>query len=258
MNIEHHQPRNYRHHIQAGSLVSFNVTVKETDLFIRADRPLTTIARDLILRHRGYLEAYITQHPDFVAAMAPWTADGPMPRIVRDMIRAGRQAGVGPMAAVAGAMSQRVGGDLLAHTGQVIVENGGDVFINTHQPVTVGVFAGKSPLSMQLGLKISAARMPLAVCTSSGTVGHSVSFGRADAVCVVAGDCALADAAATAIGNHVRSPGDIQRGVAFGKTIPGVAGVLVVVGAHMGAWGELELVPLHGKKGLSFQHGKSK
>lgn len=221
-------------------------------MYLQADRSLTTIARDLILRHRGYIEAYISQHPDFVAAMVPWTAHGPMPRIVRDMIHAGRQAGVGPMAAVAGAMSQRVGEDLLAHTGQVIVENGGDVFINTNQPVTVGVFAGKSPLSMQIGLKISAARMPLAVCTSSGTVGHSVSFGRADAVCVVADDCALADAAATAIGNHVHAPGDIQRGVAFGKTISGVAGVLVVVGAHMGAWGELELVPLHGEKRVEF------
>ena len=100
------------------------------------------------------------------------------------------------MAAVAGAIAEHVGGDLLSYTEEVIIENGGDVFIKTHGPVTVGVFAGNSPLSLRIGLRLNSMEAPLSVCTSSGTVGHSLSFGKADAVSVIARSCALADAAA--------------------------------------------------------------
>ena len=113
------------------------------------------------------------------------------------MIRAGTVAGVGPMAAIAGAIAENVGRGLLEFADQVIVENGGDVFIKTRRPVTVGIYAGSSPLSMQIGMRLDSKKAPLAVCTSSGTLGHSLSLGRADAVCAVADSCALADAAAT-------------------------------------------------------------
>jgi hypothetical protein len=164
------------------------------------------------------------------------------------MIDAGENAGVGPMAAVAGAAAERVGNDLLLHSKEVIIENGGDVFIKTRHPVTVGIFAGKSPLSLKIGLKVHSENHSIAVCTSSGTVGHSLSFGRADAVSVVSASCPLADAAATAIGNRVRSRSDIARGIEFGKKIRGVEGVLIIIGDRIGVWGELELVPLKGKK----------
>ena len=88
----------------------------------------------------------------------------------------------------------------------------------------------------------------MAVCTSSGTVGHSVSFGKADAVCVVSSSCALADAAATAIGNRVAGSADIKDAIQRGKMIPGVGGILIIVGDKLGAWGGIEVVPLPGKK----------
>lgn len=243
-----HQPRTYRHHIQNDRLVSFTVTVKETDLFILAGQSMEKLALDSVLRHRGYLEAFIAQHPDFAVSLVPWPFSGPMPEIVRNMIHAGKMAGVGPMAAVAGAVAERVGADLLCHSEEVIIENGGDVYIKAGSPVTMGIFAGNSPLSLKIGLRITPETHPMAVCTSSGTVGHSLSLGRADAVCVVSTSCSLADAAATAIGNRIQSRADIEQGIEFGKTIRGVAGVLIILGDRIGVWGELELVPLRGKK----------
>jgi uncharacterized protein len=242
------EPRTYRHQIQNDRLVSFTVTVKETDLFILAGQPMEQLTLDSVLRHRGYLEAFIAQHPDFAGSLVPWPFSGPMPQIVADMVHAGKLAGVGPMAAVAGAVAERVGMDLLRFSEEIIIENGGDVFLKADQPVTMGIFAGKSPLSLKVGLRISPEAHPMAVCTSSGTVGHSLSLGRADAVCVVSASCSLADAAATAIGNRIQSRADIQKGIEFGKMIRGVAGVVIILGDRIGAWGELELIPLKGKK----------
>lgn len=244
-----HEPRTYRDQIEEDHLVSFTVTVKETDLFIRACHPLEKTVLDLILLHRGYLERFIEIHPEFLTSLVPLNFSGPMPRIVRDMIEAGNKAGVGPMAAVAGAVAERVGMDLIQHSDQVIIENGGDVFIKTREPVVVALSAGNSPLSMKVGLKVFPANAPTAVCTSSGTVGHSLSFGKADAVCVVSDSCPLADAAATAIGNLVQRPSDIEKGIELGKNIGGVTGVLIVVNDRIGAWGKIELVPIRGKKG---------
>ena len=136
----------------------------------------------------------------------------------------------------------------MGHTDEIIVENGGDLFMKTNGPVTVGIYAGSSPLSFRVGLKIDAGSEPAAVCTSSGTVGHSLSMGSADAVCVKSGSCALADAAATSIGNRVQKTGDIERALEFGKHIQGVEGVIVIRKDAMGAWGNLEVVGLKGKK----------
>ncbi|MFC1812071.1 UPF0280 family protein [Thermodesulfobacteriota bacterium] len=244
-----YQKRKYRNLLNREHLVSFRVAVKETDLFVHAEKPLEEITRDLILQHRGVIEAYIRNHPGFPKTLKPWPLTGPAPIIIKDMALAGKKAGVGPMAAVAGTIAQYVGMDLLAHTGEVIVENGGDVFIKTDGPVLISIFAGTSPLSLRVGLRLDYGGKPFAVCTSSGTVGHSLSFGKADAVSVVSESCALADAAATAIGNLVNSKTDIRPALDFGKSITGVEGLLVIIGEDIGMWGELEVVPLKGEKG---------
>jgi hypothetical protein len=136
-------------------------------------------------------------------------------------------------------------------TGEVVVENGGDIFIKVLEPITVGIYAGSSPLSLKVGLKIRPCEGYTSVCTSSGTVGHSLSFGKADAVCVVSSSCSLADAVATATGNRVKSKKDISRGIEFAKEIPGVAGVVVILGGELGVWGDVELVSIGSKKNLN-------
>jgi uncharacterized protein len=223
------------------------VAVKETDLAIYAERNLEKEALDSVLRHRGYLEAYIERYPEFAEILTPWRSPGPAAEIVRDMANASALAGVGPMAAVAGAVAERVGRDLLAYSSEVVVENGGDVFIKTSRPATVGIFAGNSPLSLKIGVRIDTGGKPAGVCTSSGTVGHSLSKGRADAVCVIAESCALADAVATAAGNLVSSPSDIAQGVEAAKRIQGVRAVVVIVKDRIGAWGDVELASLREK-----------
>lgn len=241
---EAYRPRTYRDELQPARRAVFRVTVKETDLHIQADRDLEAEARESTLTHRAVIESYIRQYPEFARTLVPWKPDGPAPRLVAAMIAAGKAAGVGPMAAVAGAVAEAVARDLLAFSGEVVVENGGDIFLKCRRPPVVAVFAGESPLSMRVGIRVNAPDRPMSVCASSGTIGHSLSLGRADAACVVADDAALADAAATALGNRVQGPGDIAAALAFAAAIPGVRGLLVIMGDRMGAWGELEIVPL--------------
>lgn len=237
------EPRTYRTLVRSG-LTAYTVTVKETDLQVQTVGDLSALAREIVIEERGYLEAYIRRHPQFLPALTPWGVDGPTPGIVREMAEAGAAAGVGPMAAVAGAIAERVGRGLLAHSPEVIVENGGDIFLRTSHRATVALYAGRSPLSLRIGARVDGRGDAISVCTSSGTIGHSLSFGRADAACVVARSCALADAAATALGNRIRTAGDLAAGIEFGRTIPGVLGLLAVVGDRMAAWGEVEIVKI--------------
>jgi len=150
--------------------------------------------------------------------------------------------GVGPMASVAGAISEYVGNDLLNQTENVIIENGGDIFLKSKKELTVSVYAGESPLSYKVNFIVKPEKTPLGICTSSATVGPSLSFGKADAVCVISQSATLADAAASAIGNKVKSKKDIKPALDFGIKIPGVLGIIIIIGNDMGAIGEVQFV----------------
>ena len=239
-----YREREYRKLVNTEKLTTFRVVVQETDLLVHAEKKLVQETRELVLEHRGYVEEYIKAYPEFMTTLDPWRHLGPAPNIILDMVNAGAMAGVGPMAAIAGAIAESVGLGLLDFTDQVIVENGGDIFIKTNIPVTVGIFAGNSPLSMQVGFQLSCEKKPTAACTSSGTFGHSLSRGKADAVCVIADSCALADAAATSIGNRIHSEADIDSAMAAGRRIPEISGMVIITGEKIGAWGDLEIVPL--------------
>ncbi len=236
--------RTYRRRLSHTHLETFEVRVKETDLLVRGDRNLSEPARNAVLGLREQLESYIVLHPEFAESMVPVEDDPFAPRIVRDMMLAGKKAGVGPMAAVAGAVAEHVGKALLRSTDEIIVENGGDIFVKVNRPVTIGIYAGESPLSNKFGLTVEPGETPLGICTSSGTVGHSKSFGKADAACVVSVSTALADAAATALGNRVRRGEDLEKALSWSKTIDEVGGALIIIGEKIGAWGTLHLVRL--------------
>ncbi|MCX8126916.1 MAG: UPF0280 family protein, partial [Dehalococcoidia bacterium] len=152
--------------------------------------------------------------------------------------------GVGPMAAVAGAIAEEVGKDLLEFSPEVIVENGGDIFMKVTKDRLGGIYAGDSPFSGRIAVRVRAADTPLGIATSSGTVGHSLSFGKADAAMVLADSACLADAAATALGNLVVSSADIVPAIEWARRIPGLRGVLVIKGGDMGMWGRVQLVLL--------------
>jgi ApbE superfamily uncharacterized protein (UPF0280 family) len=238
------EPRTYRTRMARSGLVGFRVAVKETDLWVLAARDLTSEVRDLIVQERQQLETYISGHADFLTSLVPWPEDPFAPPVVREMIAAAAATGVGPMAAVAGALAARVGRHLAPLSPEIIIENGGDIFLAISHPATVALYAGASPLSRRVGLHLDSALSPLGVCTSSGTVGHSLSFGQADAACVLAPNAALADAAATALGNRVRGPDTIAPGLEWAAGLPEILGAVIIVGEQLGAWGRVELVPL--------------
>jgi ApbE superfamily uncharacterized protein (UPF0280 family) len=244
-----YQQRTYRNRVRCDRLTAFEVIVKETDLLVYADKNLEAMAKELVLRYRGYIEAYIESHPEFAVTLKPWHIGGPAPKIVADMARNGEKAGVGPMAAVAGAVAQYVGLDLLFHSREVIVENGGDVFLKTDQPAVIGIYAGRSAFSLKIGLQIDSRIAPVGVCTSSGIIGHSLSLGKADAVCAVSDSCLLADAAATSIGNLIQSKKDIKMAMDAGKKIKGIKGLAVIIDNDIGLWGDLNIISLPRKKG---------
>ena len=236
-----YQERTYRNRVSNNNLIPFQVCVRETDLFILSDSDLFDIALQSIYRHRGFIESYIKGRQDFLTSLVPLDEDNLAPNIVRDMLKTSLEAGVGPMASVAGAIAEYVGNDLLALSRNVIVENGGDIFLKTERETMISIFAGESPLSYNVNLLLKPEKMPLGVCTSSGTVGHSLSLGNADAVCVMAKSSTMADAAATAVGNLVESKKDIKMALERGIEIEGVSGILIIVGDNFGAIGEIEL-----------------
>jgi len=242
-----YQERTYRNLIDTAQLQAYRVVVKETDLMVYSATKLIDETKELVLEQRGYVEAFIKSYPDFAGALIPWQPDLPAPGIIANMVKAARNAGVGPMAAIAGAIAEQVGHGLLKLTDQVIVENGGDVFIKTNSSVTVGIYAGSSPLSLRIGIRLKSRSKPEAVCTSSGTIGHSLSLGKANAVCVVADSCSIADAAATSIGNLIDSPADIENAIEAGRRLKELSGIVIIVGEKIGVWGNLEVVALNGK-----------
>ena len=219
--------------------------MKETDLAILASKDLRETARHAVIHCRSQLESYLAGKQYFVTSLTPLALDPTAPPLVKSMLQAGLAANVGPMAAVAGAIAEYVGRALLAAgSEEVAVENGGDIFLSRQVDSLVGIFAGISPLSNRVGVKIPAAAMPLGICTSSGTVGHSLSLGQADAVTVLARDTALADAVATRLGNEVAPGRPLEESLAIARAIPGLLGAVVIRGPELGAWGEIELVPL--------------
>jgi ApbE superfamily uncharacterized protein (UPF0280 family) len=239
-----YRERNYRLLQGIEKLIPFQVQVKETDLYIRAEKELIREAQEAIIHLRYQLENYIFHHPEFYHSFHPLPFDELAPPIVKAMLQASLLAGVGPMAAVAGAMAQLVGQELLAYSAEIIVENGGDIFLCTQRPLHVGIFAGPSPLSMRIGLKIPPAYAGLGICTSSASVGPSISLGKADAVCVISPSASLADAAATAIGNLVHTADDIPRALAKAQSMPNLQGIIIIMGEKLGVWGEVELINL--------------
>ncbi len=238
--------RVYRRDISGSRLASFSVTVKETDLWIAVNsfsynENLKSRVEQVIWNRRHQIESYLETHPHLLTALEPLLPADDAPEIVKVMARAGNRAGVGPMAAVAGAIAEEIGQFLLNLSEEVIVENGGDIFIKVSEPVNIGIYAGDSPLSGKLALQIKPGQTPIGICTSSGTVGPSISFGLADAAIALSQSTPLADAVATALGNRVQGPGELETALEFARKIEGITGALLICGDQIAVWGDIEL-----------------
>lgn len=234
--------RTYQHWIRADDLCSFRVVVRETELFILASEDLSELATQATLRCRSQIEAYSRRYPEFQTSFTPLAVEKQASSIIQEMASAAQGVGVGPFAAVAGSIAEYVGKALLECSAEVVVENGGDIFVASTSSRIFGIYAGNSVLTGKIGIRIETSQMPCGVCSSSGTVGHSTSFGHADAAVAIAQSTALADACATALGNRISTPSDIPDALAFAEGIDGVDGAVVILGDQIGAWGEVQFV----------------
>ncbi len=241
-----HTDRFYRSTMSRPGLVQFTVRHLETDLHIQAESDLSRECSARVVEARTTIEAYARSNPGFLESYTPLPADELAPTVVRRMLEAAIKAGTGPMAAVAGSIAQYVGEACSAETGggDVIVENGGDIYLSVSSPVTVSIYAADSPLSGKVGISISADQSPGGICTSSGVVGHSKSFGSAHAVTALSDDTALADAVATAIGNMLKNHSDMEPALEKMQTVPGIRGGVIIFDDRLGAWGDVQLVPV--------------
>jgi ApbE superfamily uncharacterized protein (UPF0280 family) len=193
-----------------------------------------------IVAQRHVLEAYLQRHPEFGRALVPLDALADAPPVARCMAHAARGVGVGPMAAVAGTMAQCAGqAGRRAGASDVIIENGGDIYLDIGAPVTIGLYPGAGPLANTLAFALKPEDTPLAICSSSGKMGHSMSLGACDLATVVARDAALADAAATRAANQVKTVADVDAALERIMAIKGVDGVLIVQADRIGLAGKL-------------------
>jgi len=215
-------------------------TIVYKDAKLRVACPLPDVVERELRRQRELLEEYIRRQPEFRSALVPVRLLEDAPDIARRMDAASRATGVGPMAAVAGAMAEACARSALAAGAfEAIVENGGDLYASSPEPVVIGIYARDSKVSGRLAFEVPPEMMPLSLCSSSSTMGHSLSFGDCDLATIAARDGALADAAATLACNSVRSAADFDGVLTTVSRVEGVLGVLLVKGDELAISGEL-------------------
>ena len=239
-----YKERSYRSRFSNDERRWFCVKFLESDLWIGVDNGSYRASMEqdvytMLVDLRRQMDAYLLMDPAYKAALTPYDAGLEAPEILKEMSRISHRTGIGPMSAVAGAVAKHVADYIGAN--EVIVENGGDIYANVASDMDISVFAGQSPLSEKVGLHIPAADFPLGICTSSGTVGPSLSLGRADAMMIVCKDVLLADSYATSFANRIQSANDLQPVIDRISNTPEILGALAVKDDRLAVCGEFEL-----------------
>jgi ApbE superfamily uncharacterized protein (UPF0280 family) len=194
----------------------------------------------VLVAERKKLETYILRHPEFKNALSPIDLLPEAPEIAKKMIRASAATGLGPMASVAGTLAQ-LGVEAAREAGcnEAIVENGGDMYVMSPTPVTIGIYAGENSVGAQLAFHLTPEELPLAICSSSSKMGHSLSLGDCELATVIAKDAALADSVATLTCNSISHERDVELVLDKVGQIEGIRGILVVKNSKIGLWGNL-------------------
>jgi len=211
---------------------------KEAVFRICCDQFETVVSE--IRRQRKILEDYIARHGEFQTSLMPIELKPDAPESAKRMAVASKLVGTGPMAAVAGAMAQLAAeAAIKKQCAEVIVENGGDIYLQTSEPVIIGLYPGKSEAAGGLAFSLQGKDMPVSICSSSGKMGHSMSLGMCDLATVVAKDAALADAAATQAANLVKTVDDVEPTLNQIAAIESVEGVVIIKDGQVGLAGKL-------------------
>jgi hypothetical protein len=237
-----YQPRFYRDWIKQKDLVTTHIVIAETDIFISSDVYLNEdFLKERILNYRKQIKEYILADREFLKSLEPIEVSEEAPQIIKDMADAAKKTHVGPMAAVAGAIVEYLAMDLKDKTKELIIENGGDIFLKSKRKRLIGIFAGDSKFSGKIIIELEADKTPIGICTSSSTVGHSLNFGITDATVILAKSTIFADAVATATANIVKKVDDIKKAIDFVKSIRNVRAAIIIVKDILSAWGDLNI-----------------
>ena len=243
-----YRERSYRRRFSNDGRHWFCVRFLESDLWIGVDNGSYQASMEqeiysVLVELRRSMDAYLLSDPSYKSSLIPYDAGVEAPSILKNMSKVSHKTGIGPMSAVAGAVALYVADFIRERlgVGEVIVENGGDIYADAREDMDIAVFAGQSPLSERVGLHIPASAFPLGICTSSGTVGPSLSLGRADAMMIVCRDVLLADSYATAMANRIRTAADLQPVIDLIRTVPDILGALAVKDDRMAVCGRFEL-----------------
>ncbi len=242
------EQRTYRKQFNSSRFTSFEVKYRETDLWIGIDPDsYKEEMKDLVLAKikslRTKFDEYIKAEPFFQKSLKPFQPAENAPNEAKEMAAAAEKAGIGPMSAVAGLFAREVGNEIIQNfsVNEMVIENGGDIFVLLKDELVLSVFAGGSPLSGRIGLAIPSGLGEFGICTSAGTVGPSLSFGKADAVVVICNDVLLADAYATAFGNKVKSPDYVEKVINQSEKYPEILSMLIMCEDKIGIRGDFEL-----------------
>jgi ApbE superfamily uncharacterized protein (UPF0280 family) len=215
---------------------------KESDLFITTDKELDKIlVQDILKNYYIEIEKYIKKNPNFLTSLSPLEQDENAPAIVKDMIDCSNVTGIGPFASIAGAIALYVGKDLLDKSSEIIIENGGDIFLKINGDKRVGVYLGERFQTNTVTLKVKKRDYPFGIASSSAYLGHSLNFGRADLVTVIAKDAILADGFATALSNQVKKEKDIKDIFQRAKENSFLEGLLIAFEGKLFLWGAMEI-----------------
>lgn len=216
------------------------VKIETSDLYIRSSVDILSLAEHTCRQLREQIRSHIMLQPEFLSTLKPLKRITDVQDIVERMYDASDAAQVGPMAAVAGAIAEGTGIACLPLSDEIIIENGGDIWMSVKEPVLISIYSGRSGFNNGLCIKVYPEDTPMGLCTSSGTVGHSLSFGNADSVSILSNNASLADAVATAAGNIVQSENDLIDAADFALSIPGIFGALIIKGDKLAVKGKVE------------------
>ncbi|HID42696.1 MAG TPA: UPF0280 family protein [Archaeoglobaceae archaeon] len=224
------------------SKFSLEVAFGESDLFISLDKGIEKEkAKEILKKYYTKIENYIKENPRFFSSLAPLEEDKDAPSIVKDMFACSRLTGIGPFSCVAGAIAFYVGKELLNFSSEVIVENGGDIFLKINEDKKIGVYLGEKFPKKYLTLKIKKRDYPFGIASSSSYLGHSLNFGRVDLLMVIAKNSIIADGFATALSNRTKEERDVEEILEFVKNNPSLEGILIFFEGKIFLWGDFEI-----------------
>lgn len=242
------EKRTYRSQFNTSRFSGFEVKYQETDVWIGIDpesfkAEMKEAALNKIKELRQKLDEYIETEPFFKKSLKPFQPGETAPAEAMEMAQTAAKAGIGPMSTVAGLFAREIANEIIQNfsVNELVIENGGDLFTLLKNELVLSVFAGDSILSERIGLRVTPGISPLGICTSAGTVGPSLSYGKADAVVVAAEDVLVADAFATAFGNKVKSPNDVEKVINQAEKHPEILSLLIICEDKIGVRGDYEI-----------------